>query len=332
MDLDGAMTYDTNTLLHRFDFSYLYLGHASIGDRFSDGPGSAVYPVPEHPRLQNELYRLKMACRDAQRGTPVFKVECEGVSYRVSTMDSAEGEVFVLRRLDNTVASLAELGVPLAYARRLMCADLSGLLIVSGAAKAGKTTTAGALVREQLFTHGGIGLTSENPIELPLEGPHGDGICFQTAACADAVAGLRSMLSWGARMIFVGAMDEPALALEMLLAGRDGHLLVTTMRAEDISAVVGRLHALVSQSLDVASVQALIADGLAGVLHQRLATGIGSTGSTRKLETQLFMLRDGETARHHVRQGHYSELAFEIRQQMRSMIHSDALAERLGRT
>jgi twitching motility protein PilT len=321
------MTNETNTL-HRLGFSYLYLGHASIGDCFLDGPGAAVYPMPEHPRLQSELYRLKMACRDAQRGAQVFKVECEGASYRVSTMGTAEGEVFVLRRLRQTVASLTELGVPLAYAGRMMRADLSGLLVVSGAAKAGKTTTAGALVREQLLTHGGIGLTSEDPIELPLEGPHGNGICFQTVAPVDGVADLRSMLSWGARMIFIDAIDAPALALEALLAGRDGHLLVTTMRADDIGAAIGRLHALVSQVLDVASVQALIADGLAGVLHQRL---VMSAGATRKLETQLFMLRDGEVARHHIRQGRYSELGFEIRQQMLSMIHSDALAERIER-
>ncbi|MFC0402788.1 ATPase, T2SS/T4P/T4SS family [Paraburkholderia rhizosphaerae] len=323
------MTDETN-MLHQLDFSYLYLGHARIGDRFINAPGTAVHPLPGHPQLQGELHRLKDACRRAWRGATDFKVDCEGASYRVSTMDTVDGEVFVLRRLHNKVASLAELGVPPAYIRQLMRRDLSGLVIVCGAPKAGKTATASAFVRERLVAHGGIALTAEDPIELPLEGRHGDGVCYQTVPGTDRVAALRATLCLGARMVYVGALDDAPLALEMLQAALDGHLLITTMRADDIGRAVTRLHALGTRVLDAASMQGLIADGLAGVLHQRLVPGAGA--GPRKLETQLFMLRDAQSARNHVRHGRYDELATEIRQQMMSMIHSNALAERMGAT
>ena len=42
-----------------------------------------------------------------------------------------------------------------------------------------------ALVRDRLRAHGGVAVTGERPIELPLEGSHGQGICFQTSMPAE---------------------------------------------------------------------------------------------------------------------------------------------------
>jgi Tfp pilus assembly pilus retraction ATPase PilT len=309
--------------LQRLHFSYLYLGHARIGDCFMDGLGKRVHALPAHAELQAELQQLKLACRDAQRGARAFRLDCGGASYRVRMMETSDGPVFVLRRLDSTLASLTGLGVPGAYARRLLRADLGGLVVIAGAAKSGKTSTAGALVREHLMLHGGVAMTIEEPIDPALEGAYGDGVCIQTLSGANRAADLQAALGCGARLIFVGTVDDPALIVDMLIAARDGHLLVSTVQADDVGRAIARLHLLASRVLDSQSVQTLLADGLAGVLHQRLAfRGPGQ----RQLEAQLLMLTDSTLARSQVRNGRFDELGDELRQQMMAMIHSDALA------
>ncbi len=309
--------------LQRLHFSYLYLGHARIADCFMDGSAQRVHALPSHPELQAELEALKLACRGARPGARAFKLDFGSVSYRVRVVDTPDGPMFVLRRLDATFASLAGVGLPGAYARRLLRADLGGLVVVSGPAKCGKTSTAGALVRDRLALHGGIAMTIEEPIDASLEGAYGDGVCIQTLTSADRAGDLRTALGCGARMIFVGSVEEPALLVDALMAARDGHLIVSTVQADDVTRTIARLHTLAARVLDPHSARTLLADGLAAVLHQRLAF---RAPSQRQLEAQLLMLADSAPARAQVRDGCYDELGEALRQQMMSMIHSDALA------
>src|SRR4051812_13968156 len=174
--------------IRELDFSDLYLGHPRLGDRFSDVPGAEANPLQAAASLRADLDQLGAACREVLRTSPSatdFTVRYDDTSYRVSVMRTAAGTAFVLRKIAGSVHSLMELGVPQAYIPSLMTRDLSGLLIVSGGIKAGKTTTACALVKDRLTAYGGVAITSEDPIELPLEGSYGKGICFQTNAPHD---------------------------------------------------------------------------------------------------------------------------------------------------
>ncbi|GLU32123.1 ATPase, T2SS/T4P/T4SS family [Trinickia caryophylli] len=309
--------------LQRLHFSYLYLGHARIADCFMDGPAQHVHALPAHPELQAEIEALKLACRGARSGARAFKLDFGSVSYRVRVVQTPDGPMFVLRRLDATLESLSGLGLPSAYVRRLLSADLGGLVVVSGTAKCGKTTTAGALVRDQLALHGGIAITIEEPIDATLEGAYGRGVCIQTLASADRPGDLRTALGCGARMIFIGAVEEPAVVVDTLMAARDGHLIVSTVQADDVERAIARLYTLAARVLDAQSARTLLADGLGAVLHQRLAF---RAPGQRQLEARLLMLADSAAVRTRVRDGRHDELGEAVRQQMMSMIHSDALA------
>lgn len=317
--------------IRQLDFSDLYLGHPLLGDRFTDSRGSAVSPVPMNRGLSEDLRQLKEICQMARRAAPrrpIFKIEYDGVAYRVSVVDAVHAEVFVLRKICGTLRSLAELGIPPVYARHMMRRDLTGLLVISGGVKAGKTMTASALIRERLIAYGGVAVTAENPIELPLEGGHGEGICYQTMPSrsgGDTSDALRSMLRWGAKIIFIDSLEDCRLTAEVLLATVKQHLLIATMNADNVTRTIAKLHALGTESLDHQTVQRLLASGLAGVLHQRL-----TTGEYQKLETEFFMLRDAANAQELIGQGRYRDLPAEIRQQMRAMINENAVAERIG--
>lgn len=90
--------------------------------------------------------------------------------------------VHVLRRMPSTIPSPEELSIHPAYVDMLLKPGLNGLVVVAGAFGHGKTTTASSMIAARLQKFGGIGVTIEDPPEMPLQGNHGEGVCFQTEA------------------------------------------------------------------------------------------------------------------------------------------------------
>ncbi len=317
--------------VRELEFSDLYLGHPALEDRFSDVPGVEINPLPAGPALREDLGRLTAACMAERERAPDagdFKVAYDEVSYRVSTMAAQGGNVFVVRKIASTVSSLAELGIPQAYIRRMMTRDLSGLFIISGAIKSGKTRTACAMLKDRLTAHGGVAVTGENPVELPLEGSHGAGVCFQTALPREPggkAEALRNMMRWRAGTILVDEIRDQESATELLKASFNGHLVITTMLAEDVVQTVARLHALVNESLGPGNARALLADGLLGVLHQQMVRG---ARHAPKLETEFLFLKDAPATRAVLRKGEFELLTAEIRKQMAAMITDNASMHR----
>ncbi|HVK95708.1 MAG TPA: ATPase, T2SS/T4P/T4SS family [Noviherbaspirillum sp.] len=323
----------TATKVKELEFSDLYLGHPGLADRFSDVPGSGVNPLPAGPALRDDLTQLTNLCAEERKRSPNvgdFKVSYDEVNYRVSVMPSQGGNVFVLRKIADTISSMAELGIPQAYIRRAMTRDLSGLFVVSGAIKSGKTMTACAMLKDRLTAYGGVAVTGEDPIELPLEGGHGQGVCFQTTAPRNPsqfIDAFRNLVRWGARIILIDEIRDQDVAAEVLQASINGHLIITTMLAENVVQTITKLHALANDKLAPGSARSLLADGLVGVLHQQLVRG---PKHSAKLETEFLFLKDAPVTKTVLRKGEYELLATDIRQQMAAMITENAAAQRLA--
>lgn len=320
------------TKVRELSFSDVYLGHPVLGDLFANVPGAPLNPLPANGAMRSDLALLKTACIQAgvsARGAD-FKVTHDGMAYRASVMHTFSGEVYVLRKMEDTVWSLADTGIPQVYFPRLMDPGLSGLFVVAGAAKSGKTTTACALVKARLKAYAGIAVTAENPIELPLEGSHGDGVCYQTHAAPERggyVEAFRRCLRTGAKLIFIGEIQDREVAIEALQASLNGHLIIATMQATSVVRTIAQLQMLASERLDPSAAQSMLADGLAGVLHLKI-----STCGRRKLETEFLFLKDALPAQSAIRQGRYEMLASEIRQQVATMIiESGAMPRVAGR-
>ncbi|MGZ3236654.1 MAG: ATPase, T2SS/T4P/T4SS family, partial [Burkholderiaceae bacterium] len=220
----------------------------------------------------------------------------------------------------------AELGIPHAYIRHLMTKDLSGLFIVSGAIKAGKTSTACAMIKDRLTAYGGVAVSTEETIELPLEGSHGNGVCYQTSFSRETrspVDAFRHAMRWGASVILIDEIRDHEIAAEALQASINGHLVITTMLATNVTQAINKLHALANEKLAPGAAQSLLADGLAGVLHQQLIPG-----PRQKLETEFLFLKGAVVTKTVLRSGKYELLASEIKRQMASMITDNAAAQR----
>lgn len=321
----------TATKVRDLDFSDLYLGHPSMEDRFYNVPGAAVNPLPASAELRTDLDRMIVVCRDTMKAAPdttEFKVWYDGVTYRVAVMHTLGGTVFVLRKISSVIYRLVELGIPQAYIRNLMVRDLQGLLVISGPPKSGKTMSACGLIRDRLEAYGGVAVTGEDPIELPLEGSYGDGICFQTSLLRDKrsfTESFRQLLRWGAKIIMIDEVLDQDSAAEVLQASINGHLIITTMMAENVIQTVTKFHALANDRLPAGRAQGLLADGLAGVLHQQIVRG-----PKPKLQTEFLFLKDAPVTKTVIRNGKYELLASDIKQQMSSMISDDATARRFG--
>ena len=217
-----------------------------------------LYPAgPPLPRAYQEpvISRLKvMAELDiAEHRLPQdgrFKLRREGgpqIDCRLSILPSAFGEGAVIRILDKAqlTAELQELtlerlGFPapdLARFRRHL-AKPYGLILVTGPTGSGKTTTLYAALTE-IHTGQDKIVTIEDPIEYQLRGvlqiPVNEkkGLTF--------ARGLRSILRHDPDKIMVGEIRDPETAQIAVQAALTGHLVFTTVHANNAVDVVGRL-------------------------------------------------------------------------------------------
>jgi general secretion pathway protein E len=218
-----------------------------------DGVLSMVGTASGLEMAEQVISRIKvMAELDiAERRIPQdgrFKVLAQGreIDFRVSIMPSIFGEDAVLRILDKQSLtdhvkglSLDALGFDLdsATTLRRLAAEPYGMLLVTGPTGSGKTTTLYASISE--INHGFDKLiTIEDPVEYQLPGvlqiPVNEkkGLTF--------ARGLRSILRHDPDKIMVGEIRDPETAQIAVQAALTGHLVFTTVHANNVFDVIGR--------------------------------------------------------------------------------------------
>ena len=200
-----------------------------------------------------------------------FKVAIDGraIDFRVSIIPSVFGEDAVLRVLDKqlltekvhglTLESLGFDNDMVSQLRRLSSLPY-GMLLVTGPTGSGKTTTLYAAISETQTGHDKI-VTIEDPVEYQLPGvlqiPVNEkkGLTF--------ARGLRSILRHDPDKIMVGEIRDPETAQIAIQSALTGHLVFTTVHANNVFDVMGRF---VHMGVDTYSFVA----ALSGILAQRL--------------------------------------------------------------
>lgn len=200
-----------------------------------------------------------------------FKLRSHGreIDFRLSVMPSVFGEDAVIRVLDRAQVehgagqlTLDSLGFDAAtrQAIRAMASRPHGMLLVTGPTGSGKTTTLYAAINEVNTGHDKI-VTIEDPVEYQLPGvvqiPVNEkkGLTF--------ARGLRSVLRHDPDRVMVGEIRDPETAQIAVQAALTGHLVFSTVHANNALDVIGRF---MHMGLDLYNV----VSALNGVLAQRL--------------------------------------------------------------
>jgi type IV pilus assembly protein PilB len=184
--------------------------------------------------------------RVPQDGRFKLRVPGKTIDFRVSIMPSVHGEDAVIRILDKesiseqfTELRLDILGFPEQELRRFRkyITEPYGMVLVTGPTGSGKTTTLYAALSEIKSIEDKI-ITIEDPVEYQLRGI--TQIPINEKKGLTFARGLRSILRHDPDKIMVGEIRDPETAQIAIQSALTGHLVFTTVHANNVVDVLGR--------------------------------------------------------------------------------------------
>ncbi len=226
-----------------------------------------------------EFYKL---VEESYEGNSSYSVLYENVFFRVERSMTITGIQYCIRKMPKVVPDFNTLGYRKELSNYLngLC-KASGLILWAGATGSGKTTSISSLLKDFLIREGGFAYTIEDPSEMPLDGEYtalngSFGLCKQTQPINNNWGeSLKSALRSKPRYIMVGEIRTPDAASECLRAATSGHLVLSTIHANNIPDAVNSMVKYAS-SADMSEALAydLLSRGMLAVLHQSLC-GVG---------------------------------------------------------
>ena len=199
-----------------------------------------INPVVSRIKVMSELDIAKKNI--PQDGRFRAKVAERKVDFRVSTLPSIHGETVVIRILDKGISKLSLLEVGLADMDMLKIkrniVKPYGMILVTGPTGSGKTTSLYAMLNAVKSPEVKI-ITIEDPVEYELEGivqvPVNEkmGMSFSR--------GLRSIVRQDPDKVLVGEIRDSETAEIAINAALTGHLVLSSIHANNVIDAVGRL-------------------------------------------------------------------------------------------
>lgn len=192
----------------------------------------------------------------------------------------------VLRRISQEAPSLDALELP-AESLKKLAARKRGLILVTGIAGSGKSTTLGAMIQHMNESIERHVVTLEDPVELLFTEKR----CVISQReigtdCPNFREGLRHALRQSPDVILIGEMRDSETVTAALDATETGHLVMSTLHTVNAPQTVERILSFYpSEQHD--QIRQRMADNLAGVLSQRLIPRTGGKGMIPAFELML---------------------------------------------
>ncbi len=256
---DGASDIHIEPQRDRLRIRYRIDGH--LHDRVS-------LPLNIHAPLLSRLKVLsKMDIAERRRpqdGQFTALIDGRNVNVRAATVNTPEGEVAVLRIMEQTlsVMGLSELGF-LSDSLKLY-SDLIqppfGMVLISGPAGSGKTTTLYASIG-QLNTEERNIVTIEDPIEYHLDNVKQ--IQVNPQVDLTFAGGLRAIMRLDPDVILVGEVRDSETAKAVTQAALSGSLVLSSVYTNTATGALFRL-------IDLGIEPFLVSSAVIGIVNQRL--------------------------------------------------------------
>jgi len=186
------------------------------------------------------------------------------IDFRVATAGSVNGEKLVMRLLDRDsgILNLERTGMRPATVEKIreIVKQPHGLFIVCGPTGSGKSTTLYACLNEIDRYQKNV-ITIEDPVEYHIDNV--TQIEINTKAGKTFASELRSILRQDPDVIYVGEIRDKETAEIACQAAQTGHMVFTTLHANDTVTALARL-------IDLGVQPFLVANAVSAVLGQRL--------------------------------------------------------------
>ncbi len=232
-----------------------------------------MYPAEAFDRPMGDalvnIFKVLSAMDITERRKPQdgsFRAEMEGrqVDFRVATQGLQGGEKMVIRILDKgtTVKTLGDLGMRKQMVEQLheIVHQPHGMMITCGPTGAGKSTTLYAALQEIDAFENNI-ITIEDPVEYKMANV--TQIEINSKAGQTFAGSLRSVLRQDPDIVMVGEIRDGETAKIACQAANTGHMVFSTLHANDTIAALFRL-------IDLEVEPFLLSSSVSAILGQRL--------------------------------------------------------------
>jgi len=255
-------------------------GRIEIGSMLSDKTQESRHKTQDSSGLRSGVWSLGSGSQNDRV-----------IDQRLAVFPTIHGQRAVVRLFYSNIElmELAQLGFSrdIYTALKKIAAKNQGVLLLTGPAGSGKSTTLAALLRHILKTFTGRSVvTLEDPVEIRIDGatqvqitPHGQ-MTFPTA--------LRSLLRQDPQVLMIGEIRDAETARIVIEAGLTGHLLMSTMHSGTPAGALLRLLEMGIEPYQVTS-------SVSAVLNQRLVRKLCSKCKRAEPQTSVRGKDRGQT-------------------------------------
>ena len=223
---------------------------------------------------------------------------------RLHTFFAGGLPVLAVRLLPPAIPSLSALGFP--NELRDLAALPNGLVLLTGPAGSGKSTTAAALCQELIRQRSVMLLTLEDPVEYVFDTRDTNSIVRQRQIGLDVpdfVSGLRDALREDPDVLLIGEMRDAESISLALTAAETGHLVIATLHSRSAGSAIDRIiDAYPAGRQQQLRVQ--LSESLRAVIAQRLLPHARGSGRALALE----VLRRNSAVANLIREGKTPQL------------------------
>jgi twitching motility protein PilT len=202
--------------------------------------------------------------------------------FRANALEQFRGADIIFRYIPPRIPTLAELGLPESLAR--LTEYHQGLVLVTGSAGCGKSTTAAALIDLVNASRKDHIITVEDPVEY-LHKSKGCNVTMRQVPnhTKSFAAALKGALREDPDVIMIGDMRDLETVSLAIRAAETGHLVIGTLQTKSAARTVDRV-VDVFPADQQGQIRTMLAESLRGVITQQLVPRADGKGRVVALE------------------------------------------------
>jgi twitching motility protein PilT len=250
--------------------------HIRVDGRLEPAPFDKI-SAEETEAIAFEMMPERKAIAFREINEADFSYALEGVGrFRVNIFRQRDKVGLAIRRIRMEIPSFEDLHLPPIVQN--LAETTRGLILVTGPAGVGKTTTIGSIIGYINASRCAHIVTMEDPIEMVHEDVLS--IVDQREIGVDTISygeGLRHVIRQDPDVIFIGEIRDGESMLAAIQAAETGHLVISTLHTIDATETVNRVIDLFAPEQQ-REARVSFAGSLRGIISQRLvvrADGVG---------------------------------------------------------